>query len=49
MGAENVCGTLERKKTHMMTTNNLCLKSHVLTEKDLGLPIAQSLGSCLRS
>jgi len=25
-----------------MTTNNLSLKSHVVTEKDLGLPIGRS-------
>ena len=43
MGAKNVFGTLERKKgTHMMTTNNISLKSHVLTEKDLGLPTDRS-------
>jgi len=28
-------GTMKRKKTYMMTTNNLSLKSHVLTETDL--------------
>jgi len=31
-----------KKGTHIMTTNNLSLKSHVLTEKDLGLPIGRS-------
>jgi len=31
-----------KKVTHMMTTNNLSLKSHVLTEKDLDLPVGRS-------
>jgi len=30
-----------------MTTNNLSLKSHVLTEKDLGLPVCRSPKSML--
>jgi len=38
-----------KKRTHIMTTNNLSLKSHVLTEKDLGLPIVRSPSSCLQS
>ena len=40
--AKNVSVTLEGKRTHMMTTNNISLKSHVLTEKDLGLPTDRS-------
>ena len=44
------------EKTHMMTTNNLSLKSDVITEKDLGLPNrptnmpkSKAIGSCLWS
>jgi len=31
-----------KKGTHMMTTNNLSLKSRVLTEKDLDLPVGRN-------
>ena len=43
MGAKNVyCYAGAKKGTHMMTTNNISLKSHVLTQKDLGLPVGRS-------
>ena len=42
MGPKKVLGMLERKEELMMTTNSLSLKSHVLTEKGLGLPVGRS-------
>jgi len=39
MGAKMFWYLGAKKRTHIMTTNNLSLKSHVVIENDLGLPI----------